>query len=578
MKKAFEKYWFYLFIGLIVCAQAVVFLFFGENSYIAVHDNLDLFVTELQMMKNTGTFFSHNVNLPMLGGISRDTFGSEFSLYNILYFIFPSFVAYMIGYTLKIAIGFFSFQLLAKDIYKDKYEKYRPLLMVLGLGYGLVPVFPAYGIAFTSVPIIVYLLKKIYEQPKAILFLGVFLYPLLSYFSYFGFFILAYIVCAIIILWIKDKKIPVGIIGSLFALATGFVVFEYRLFYHMLFSEQETIRSIIDNTEHSFAEIMRAFLESYVTPVFHAQDSHSYFVLPVCIIGLLIINLQYIKKKEFSKIWTDSCNLVFGFITFNCFICGVYQWNGLRDFIEFLIPQLTGFQFDRTVWFNPFLWFVLLFLIMKRLYDCGKTAYKWVANCIAVIAVCIVTIAPQTYNDFYATCYYHLYGFVKGTPAKDLNFREFFSTDLFEEIKEDMEYDGEWSVAYGMNPAILEYNGISTLDGYLGFHSMEYHNQFRKIIEPAFPGNEWARQYYDEWGARAFIFSGSGESSYVPYRNLELEDQRLMINADALRELQGKYIFSRIEISNSEELGIELYKTYQNSTSPYVIYVYDTGI
>lgn len=578
MKKAFEKYWFYLFIGLIVCAQAVVFLFFGENSYIAVHDNLDLFVTELQMMKNTGTFFSHNVNLPMLGGISRDTFGSEFSLYNILYFIFPSFVAYMIGYTLKIAIGFFSFQLLAKDIYKDKYEKYRPLLMVLGLGYGLVPVFPAYGIAFTSVPIIVYLLKKIYEQPKAILFLGVFLYPLLSYFSYFGFFILAYIVCAIIILWIRDKKIPVGIIGSLFALATGFVVFEYRLFYHMLFSEQETIRSIIDNTEHSFAEIMRAFLESYVTPVFHAQDSHSYFVLPVCIIGLLIINLQYIKRKEFSKIWTDSCNLVFGFITFNCFICGVYQWNGLRDFIEFLIPQLTGFQFDRTVWFNPFLWFVLLFLIMKRLYDCGKTAYKWVANCIAVIAVCIVTIAPQTYNDFYATCYYHLYGFVKGTPAKDLNFREFFSTDLFEEIKEDMEYDGEWSVAYGMNPAILEYNGISTLDGYLGFHSMEYHNQFRKIIEPAFPGNEWARQYYDEWGARAFIFSGSGESSYVPYRNLELEDQRLMINADALRELQGKYIFSRIEISNSEELGIELYKTYQNSTSPYVIYVYDTGI
>lgn len=578
MKKAFEKYWFYLFIGLIVCAQAVVFLFFGENSYIAVHDNLDLFVTELQMMKNTGTFFSHNVNLPMLGGISRDTFGSEFSLYNILYFIFPSFVAYMIGYTLKIAIGFFSFQLLAKDIYKDKYEKYRPLLMVLGLGYGLVPVFPAYGIAFTSVPIIVYLLKKIYEQPKAILFLGVFLYPLLSYFSYFGFFILAYIVCAIIILWIRDKKIPVGIIGSLFALATGFVVFEYRLFYHMLFSEQETIRSIIDNTEHSFAEIMRAFLESYVTPVFHAQDSHSYFVLPVCIIGLLIINLQYIKKKEFSKIWTDSCNLVFGFITFNCFICGVYQWNGLRDFIEFLIPQLTGFQFDRTVWFNPFLWFVLLFLIMKRLYDCGKTAYKWVANCIAVIAVCIVTIAPQTYNDFYATCYYHLYGFVKGTPAKDLNFREFFSTDLFEEIKEDMEYDGEWSVAYGMNPAILEYNGISTLDGYLGFHSMEYHNQFRKIIEPAFPGNEWARQYYDEWGARAFIFSGSGESSYVPYRNLELEDQRLMINADALRELQGKYIFSCIEISNSEELGIELYKTYQNSTSPYVIYVYDTGI
>lgn len=578
MKQKIDKYWYYVLIGGIVLAQIVVFAFFGENSYIAVHDNLDLFVTELQMMKNTGTFFSHNVDLPMLGGISRDTFGSEFSLYNIIYFIFPTFVAYMIGYALKIAIGFFSFQLLAKDVYKQSYEKYRPLLWVLGLGYGLIPVFPAYGIAFTSVPIIVYLLKRIYEKPNIWLYIGVFLYPLLSYFSYFGFFILAYIVCAIIILWIKDKKMPGRMIGALFTLAAGFVIFEYRLFHHMLFSEEETIRTIIDNTEHTFSEIMHAFLESYATPVFHAQDSHSYFVLPVCLIGLVLINWGYLKKKEYKKIWVEPCNLVFAFISFNCFVCGIYQWNGLRDLIEFVIPQLTGFQFDRTVWFNPFLWFVLFFLIIKKLYDSGKEMHKWVANIAAVIAVCIVTIAPQTYNDFYATCYYHLYGFVKGTPAKDLNFREFFSTDLFEEIKQDMEYNGEWSVAYGMNPAILEYNGIATLDGYLGFHTMEYHNQFREIIEPAFPGNEWARQYYDEWGARAFLFSGSGESSYVPYRNLELEDTRLMINADALRGMDGKYIFSRIEISNADELGITLYKTYQNETSPYIIYVYDTGI
>ena len=202
VKEYLIEKWFLVFIGLLLFMQTVVFLIFRENSYIQVHDNLDLFVSQLQIMKNTDTFFAQNAVLPMLGGISRDTFGSEFSLYNILFYLLPTFWAYMAGYALKIVFGIFSFCLLAKDIYQEQYIIYRPLVLVLGTAFGLIPVFPAYGIAFTSVPIIVFLLRRIYIKPNGWLFLGVFLYPLLSYFSYFGFFILAYIVCAIIILWI----------------------------------------------------------------------------------------------------------------------------------------------------------------------------------------------------------------------------------------------------------------------------------------------------------------------------------------------------------------------------------------
>ena len=81
------KNWYWLFVGGLLFLQAAVFLFFRKKSYIAVHDNLDLFVAHLQILKNTDTFFAHNVSLPILGGVSRDTFGSEFSLYNILYFL-----------------------------------------------------------------------------------------------------------------------------------------------------------------------------------------------------------------------------------------------------------------------------------------------------------------------------------------------------------------------------------------------------------------------------------------------------------------------------------------------------------
>ena len=44
-----------------------------------------------------------------------------------------------------------------------------------------------------------------------------------------------------------------------------------------------------------------------------------------------------------------------------------------------------------------------------------------------------------------------------------MNYGEFYSTQLFEEIKADIGYNGEWAVAYGMHPAVLEYNGIATL-------------------------------------------------------------------------------------------------------------------
>ena len=569
------KNWYILFIAALLCLQAGVFLVFREESYIRVHDNLDLFVTQLQMMKNTDTFFSHDVLLPMLGGISRNNFGSEFSLYNILYYFLPAFWAYIIGYGLKIIIGIFSFCLLAKDIYGEKYDRYRPIILLLGTAYGLIPVFPAYGIAFTSVPIIVYLLRRIYIKADKWLYLGVFLYPLLSYFSYFGIFLLAYIVCAIVILWIRDKKFPKGIAISLFILAAGYIVFEHRLFKEMLLSDVITIRGTMVNPSLSFTENVKYVWDVFCRTNFHEQDSHMYLVLPVCMIGVILVNIGYVRRKEYRKILTDSCNLCLLIIVINCIIYGFYFWKEFRDLVETLIPQLTGFQFSRFTFFNPFLWYSLLFLLIRRLYDYRKKWAKGLANIIAAAAILIVMFVPQMYNDFYYTCYYNAYSIIKQKPVNDLNYEEYYSQELFEYIKEEIGYDGEWSAAYGMNPAILQYNGIATVDGYLGMYSQEYKEAFRKVIAPALETAEGNRAYFDDWGARAYLFSGSDENTYVPYRELNLQDFELKIDPDAYRAIGGQYIFSRIEISNKEELGLSLKGTYSHETSPYTIYLYE---
>jgi len=106
-------------------------------------------------------------------------------------------------------------------------------------------------------------------------------------------------------------------------------------------------------------------------------------------------------------------------------------------------------------------------------------------------------------------------------------------------------------------------------------YSQEYKEAFRKVIAPALetaPGN---RIYFDNWGARAYLFSGADESTYAPYRDLGLTDNSLQIDTEAYKAIGGQYIFSRIELSNSEELGLVLKGVYSQDSSPYTIYLYE---
>ena len=444
-----EKWYWFLF-GAAVLGEAAVFLFFGENSYIAVHDNLDLFVGHFMAMKHSGTFFAHNATVPILGGITRDYLSSEFSLYNILYYLLPPFAAYMCGYFLKILIAEFSVYVLAKDIYgtHGSWNRYRPIAVVCGLIYGLLPLFPAYGIAFASIPLVIYLLRRIYrgEAPwnrkgKDVPSkkgqrgwlpgcLVLFFYPLLSYFSYFGIFILGYLVLAILILWVRDtvrgRKAETAsageserdgkkkgrlfrffswrLLAALAVLSAGYIVFEYRLFGEMLLSSVETMRGSMAEDNFTAAQIVKTIWEVFSQAIFHAQPSHTRFLLPLCLLFFAYRVICFIRQGQPKRILTDSFCLVLYFIVGNCLVYGFYYWGGLRELFETLIPPLEGFQFNRTEFFTPLLWYAALFLLVKYLYDSRK---KRLGNALLVISLFLMVLTPAVSNAFYNTCLSH---------------------------------------------------------------------------------------------------------------------------------------------------------------------------
>ena len=567
------RYWFLFPIGGFLLVTAGVLFGFGERSYIAVHDNMDLFLAQYQMLKNTGSFFKHGVDVPFLGGVSRDLLPSELSLYSLLYMLFPTYTAYVLGLLLKIVLGIFSFCLLAKELFGERYRIYRPVIYMTGFAYGILYFFPAFGFAFASIPLCVLLLIKIYRQSALRWYLALLAYALVSYFSYHGIFILGYLVLAIVWISIRDKKPAKPLIAALFVLAAGYVLCEYRLFGQMLLSDEVTIRSTIVNPSLTVPEIGQEIVTVWKDSIFHAEDVHGKVIMPVCAVYFVVLNLSYLRKKQGGRILREPFNLLMVFILFNCLIYGLYDFAPLRRFVEMILPPLEGWQFNRTIFFNPFLWDMALLLILVRLYDRGAITL-WGANLLVCGAVLAVILSPTRYNDLYATCHHRFYEYNHGTEVDELSYEQFYAVELFDQIKEEIGYEGEWAAAYGMHPAVLEYNGIATLDGYLGFYTQQYKEDFRQIIAPALDRVEASRIYYDDWGARAYLYSGTYESVVSAGKTVHAADDTLYMNPEAFRQLGGTYLFSRIRFSNAEEMDLKLLGEYTAKDGSMTVYAY----
>lgn len=568
---AIKKYWHWMLAGLIFVFEAAVLLLFKDQIYVGICDNLDLFITQLKFLSDNHAFFVHGQELPILGSIDRDYFPSEFALYNLLYLILPDIYAYIAGYLLRLVLAVGSGVLLARLLLAQTYQKYEKVVVLTATAFALLPVYPMYGLCFASMPLILYLLVRIYRKPRWWLFGAVFLYPLVSYFTFFGAFLLGYLLIAVFVLWIRDRKLPLSLLGAFAALAAGFVCFEYRLFGVMLLSNEETIRSTMVTASYDALQLWRCFVDVFLHGFSHAKSVHTYWVLPVCTVYFIWNNFRYLSGRRTGKIYADVFNITVLFIVFNCAVYALYFWEPLRVLVETLLPPLKGFQYGRTIFFNAFAWYFAFFIAVKNML-CRKQTVAYLA-CIA--AILVVGGTQCEYSDFYNTCYCNLYKLVKHKEVNQLSYREFYGGTLIKKIKQDIGYTPEQGACvYGFHPAMLSYNGITTIDGYCGYYSQSYKEQFRAAIAPTLEANPNWQTYYDDWGCRAYLFSASGENLYDFGANAAAVPQEILIDAPALKALGCDYIFSRVEITNASQMQLRLAGTYQDDEMPYAVYLY----
>ncbi len=551
-------------VCILVAAASVVPFFLHSSPILRLNDNLDgTNLVLLHVLRNYGALFSLDADIPVLHGLSRLFFPSELKIWGGLAYFSDSFIhAYLANYLLKTAIGYTSMLLFLKTVIA-KEQGNTGLSRMVAVCFAVLPCQPENAIPFASLPLIFYLFHILYnkERGRAGVLVCIFFYPLLSDFSRFG----LYIMLVLGLWWLyglaRHRKINgFPFLGLLF-LSLGYVATEYRLFYAFLFWNGKTVRNEFQLGHYSYFNLRYILSETFdllVNGQYHFADTaHKYIVLPLA--------LAYTAMTNISGRHVDRCAnfLMLGFfVIIICKLAYMYFVVGyLADYSElFRIVQL-----DRIYIFIPLILYSVFYLALDVLRKIGALR---LSVFIPAAQALVILIHPSLYNDMIRHILYNKY--IQSEYTCD----EYFSEKLFTQIKEKIHYTGEWSVAVGFYPSVLMYNSIHTLDGYHGYYPLNYKHEFEKIIDPELQIDQADREYFNYLGCRAYIFNKETEE---PGKEKILKPIVLHMDTDAFANLGGKYVFSQAKIGNSADLRLAFVGEFEDSSSPYAIYVYEVS-
>lgn len=531
-----NKFYYHLYTVIILLSMYLLVQFFrGGESIVAIHDNLDSTVAYLRFLAASDLLFSTGSFDKELFNIDRNILASEFSVVTLLFYLFPTIVAYGSIVSLKVVISLYAmYQLLRLPTFNVPSK----IAIWLAAIYAVMPGFP---ITYLSQAVLPLMFVFIYNGVMSDSLRGRFFFGIMlvgtAFFSSLimhGVFFLIYSSCFVIYLFLKGelKKSSIAFLYCL-VLSVSFISVEYRIFYIQLFSGYESIRTDSVPPNISFLHSLKDII---LNGHYHFESNS----LPMILISLLLFLLVVMKRE--GKVFNLRFNLLICAIVINYVLYAIYFTETFSYYMSHLATYISGFDWSRVVFLNSVFLFVLLGILCKGL------RFNFVF--IILFGLFINTSIMKTeYNDFRSNLFYG------GNDSALVSYNDFYNPELFERIKSDINYRGERSIAVGMHPSILTYNGISTLDSYFSYGSKHNKDLFRTLISPQLSSNKEHKHYFDDWGGRLYIFEDQNN-----YKNMSVKHvctgTDLNIDVQVFREFDGRFIFSLCPLDNSSELGL----------------------
>jgi len=555
--------------GLIVCILFfVLFLLIPivlqDNSYVTIHDNLDSEIAWRVVLAESGKAFTIDPREPVeqiMNGIPRGCLPSGLNVIVWLFLILKPFTAYLMNYILVHCVAFIGMYLLLR---KHLIPEEKDLFISNGVSlcFALLPFYTMYGLSIAGQPLLIYSIINILKKKEKLSdFLIIGLFPFYSSLVYIGVFIILALILFLAIDFLRNKRIN----GSL-ALGTCLLLFFYIIvesnLLSLLFLDPNFVphRAAWNGSGGlSMLDAVRSSFDNFIHGQYHAASLHDSYVLPAVIFALALCFFR--KKANKPLLYLISAILLISFWY------GFSSWAGLSFFKE-RIPLLCSFQWDRVHWFHPVLWYAAFVFALAEI---SKIKYgKYISIILIVLQLNLLVTNSDTQAQIEQST-----KLMRGQGSDLISFKRFFSPSLFNNIgsfigKAKKDYR---IISVGIHPAVAQYNGFYTLDGYQNNYPLQYKIEFRKIIAKELEKSKKWKEYYDDWGSKCYMFSSELDGLYIrKERKFKIKD--LELNTAALRSMGGKYIFSAVEILNSRQNGLSFIKRFEDERSPWEIYLY----
>ncbi|MBE6970808.1 MAG: hypothetical protein E7446_01650 [Ruminococcaceae bacterium] len=561
-----------LLSALLFAALVAYVLVVGENIYLPINDSLDSNVTIYKMAADNKLYWQETGVLPFLGGKQEGfSFRAWLNLEATIYMLLPAFTAYMTVLFLKLAMSILGFYCLGRLIrrYGDMPVDLN-VWAICGFIYGILGQWPHAALGFASIPwwvcalYFIYKENKWYYTPIPLVFLWTTSLAMLAIF------ILFYLVVITLGLCIKNRRIEWCLGLSTLELMAAYALVDMNLLQQASDHSSETIKSLVATLYYDTIETcIRKLPDAFLLGQYHAGGSPlRYLVIPVVCLAFLFFVIKFLadrKDGNFVLVYVVACVM----IGINTCAFAFDQSFIFRHIITFA----GGFTFSRFNWLNPFL-FLLCFALTLNYFFVRKKKLQLLLP--LLLAVNILAVVRDNPPGSYHTMYNILvqnYGRDVEEESFYFTWKEYYSEDLFTKIKEEIGYDGEYSAAYGFEPSTLQYNQIATIDGYYSNIGLDYYKKFTKLLAPLLEFDTYHQDYWSAASGRCYLYSPAWDF-YLPKESHSFE-QPLYINPVVFRQMGGRYVFSRVLIQNSDELGFVCRGRFTDPESPYVIYVYD---
>lgn len=526
----------------------------GDYAHIRVHDNLDSNLAWYKVLAESGQLTGPiDATIPQVinGHLSRNAFGTEFSLIVWLYALFPTMIAYALSQTITRFVAYIGMYVLLKKHFLVE-EGWEVIQIGVALAFAFTPFWPSGMLSTLGMPLALWAFLNIRKGERSWKnYLVLTLLPLYSSIVLGFFFFLS----GIGILWLTDVLRRKGWNGRFFLsiayMTFVYLIVEYRLVYSLLFDDDPTSRDEYFHARLSVWRSIRLTLKNYILGHHHAMTVHTFVILPVMLIAFYIV----FRKKW----WKQEKVFVFLFVL-NFTLSAWYAFWFYKGWLPLTerFHMLDTFNFARYHFLRPLVVYVLFALSLKILWYQSKSWRKAIPAIVATQVLIVLCFNEEII--------FHNQPTVK----------QFFAEEQFSAIKEyiDLPQEKYRVVSIGIHPAIAQFNGFYTLDTYNNFYPLSYKYQFRKIIEKELAKNKTIRTYFDEWGGRCYIFTDELGKHYMFKKNSKKRLKNLELNLEAFKEMGGRYIFSAVPIDNASDNHLTLEKSFESKSSVWKIYLY----